>query len=343
MYLYKAFIRFFSILFLYLSLLNATTVYEDAEDTKTSRWSVVFSPTLAEVKNYYDDKKVSRVIHFKGEGTKTIFQLNSKKDKEKSLKREFWLSWEMKFNEDVVIIVVLQTTRGEEYLIYTQGFNESYKQLGLGDNVCNGEWQRFERNLQEDLNYFDNRSTILGLKSFVIKGSGSVDNIQTQIKNISEKKIVTQKNPQKKIKILKQSIVKNNKKNTLPTIKIEGDNPLHLAIGEPYVELGVSAYDKEDGELTVTSNENINVNQDGSYMVMYMAQDSHGDMALDKRIVNVGKGELVEEEMNKKSDSNEEELEENTTKIAKEDSKQLWQRKLELRVQELKEKLYEEN
>ncbi len=342
MYFFRASIRFFSILFLSFSLLNATTVYEDAEDTKTSRWSVVFSPTLAEVKNYYDDKKVSRVIHFKGEGTKTIFQLNSKKDKEKSLKKEFWLSWEMKFNEDVVIIVVLQTTRGEEYLIYTKGFNESYKQLGLGDNVCNGEWQRFERNLQEDLNYFDNRSTILGLKSFVIKGSGSVDNIQTQVKNISQHKMVSKKILQKRVKTLKKPIIKRDKKNTLPVIKIEGANPLHLEIGEPYVELGVSAYDKEDGELTVTSSENINVNQDGSYMVMYMAQDSHGDMALDKRIVNVGKGEPVEEKR-KISDFNEEEPEENRTKIAKEEQKQLWQRKLELRVQELKAKLYDEN
>ncbi len=323
-----------SILLLYtfiscLSPLNAT-VYEDAEDSKTSRWKVVFSPTLAEVKNYYDDKKVSRVIHFKGEGTKTIFELSSKKNRKKSLKKEFWLSWEMKFNEDVVIIIVLQTTRGEEYLIYTKGFNESYKQLGLGDNVCNGEWQRFERNLQEDLNYFDNRSTVLGLKSFVIKGNGSVDNIKTQIKNISQKKIKTPKKP----------IVNTYKKNSLPTIKIEGANPLHLDIGEEYVELGVSAYDKEDGELSVTSSENININKDGSYMVMYMAQDSNGDMALDKRIVNVGKGELVEDNNSKPKE--EENIEKNTTKATKEEQTELWKRKLELRVQELKAKLYED-
>jgi len=324
-------IYLFSIFLLSLS----ATVQEDAEDKKTSRWEILFSPTEAHVENYYDRPKKSRVIHFEGEGVKSIYKFNAMKKKRlkkgKRDKYEYWLSWEMQYKKDFVIILIVKTTHGESYLIYTSGNHNSYHQYGLGDEIFDGEWHTIKRNLQEDLDYFDNREQLLSIKDFVIKGDGSIDNLKTEVIKVDK-----QKN-QKKAKPLPKPTKVNSKKNSLPSIKIEGDNPKHLALGENYVEAGVMAYDKEDGQVEVNSIDDINSNEDGTYMVMYMARDSRGDVSLDRRVVIVGDGthqEQVEENSeesneDKKDSLKEEELDE------KEYQMKLWEKELELREKKL--------
>ena len=309
-------------------------VQEDAEDKKTSRWKIVFSPTEAHVENYYNRLKKSRVIHFEGEGVKSIYKFNAiKKEKFKKGEKnryEYWLSWEMKYKKDFVIILILQTTQGKSYLIYTSGNHNSYHQFGLGDDILDGEWHTIKRNLQEDLDYFDNRKKLLSIKTFVIKGDGSIDNLKTEIKKVEKKK------SKKRDKTLPKSTKLNIKQNTLPTIKIEGDNPLHLAIGESYEEVGVTAYDKEDGEVEVNSIDDINSNEDGTYMVMYMARDSQGDVSLDRRVVIVGDGGQEQVE-----DDSEEEEDKLSLKEKKLDEKEykmkLWEKELALKEKHLKE------
>ena len=320
-------------LFLLLLLPLSAIVQEDAEDKKTSRWEIVFSPTEAHVENYYDRPKKSRVIHFEGKGVKSIYKFNAmKKNKSKREKCGYWLSWEMKYKKDFVIIVILQTTQGESYLIYTAGSHNSYHQIGLGESIVDGEWHTINRNLQEDLDYFDNQKQLLSIKTFVIKGDGSLDNLKTEIKKINKKQ------SKKKSKPLLHSIKGTSKKNHLPIIKIEGDNPKYLSLGEDYIELGVSAYDKEDGKVEVHSLDDINSNEEGVYMVMYMARDSTGDVSLDRRVVIVGDGE------NKKQENKREEQEDKiSTKERELDEKEyqmkLWEKELELREQKLKELL----
>ncbi len=320
-------------LFSFFLLPLSAIVQEDAEDKKTSRWEIVFSPTEAHIENYYDRAKKSRVIHFEGEGVKSIYKFNAmKKNKSKREKYAYWLSWEMKYKKDVVIILILQTTQGESYLIYTAGNHNSYHQIGLGESIVDGEWHTINRNLQEDLNYFDNRKQLLSIETFVIKGDGSLDNLKTEIKKIKKKQ------SKKKSKPLLHSKKVTSKKNHLPIIKIEGDNPKYLALGETYVEAGVLAYDKEDGKVEVNSLDDINSNEEGVYMVMYMARDSKGDVSLDRRVVIVGDGEKRQQE--NKSEEQEDEI---STKERELDEKEyqmkLWEKELELREQKLKELL----
>ena len=311
----------------------SATVQEDAEDKKTSRWEIVFSPTKAHIENYYDRPKKSRVIHFEGEGVKSIYKFNAiKREKLKKDNYEYWLSWEMEYKEDFVVILILQTTEGESYLIYTSGNHDSYHQYGLGYEILDGKWHTIKRNLQEDLAYFDNRSKLLSIKTFVIKGDGSIDNLKTEVKKIKK-----QKN-KKKAKALLPATQLNSKENTLPIIKIKGDNPQHLAIGENYIEAGVEAYDKEDGKVEVNSIDDINSNEEGTYMVMYMARDSKGDVSLDRRVVIVGDGGGKSQ----LEDSNEEEEEDKLSiKEAKLDEKEykmkLWEKELALKEKHLKE------
>jgi len=343
---YSKFILFLIFNFLFLH----ATVYEDAENATTSKWKRVNSDAFSSINNIRDKSKKSRVIEFKGAGTKQIYALYTSENKQS---HEYWVSWDMKFSEDFVIILQVQSNRGKHYLIYTPGTFNSYMQYGLGEGIKNGKWRTFRRNIQKDIAYFDNRVKIVSLKRFVVKGNGMLSNIKTilgsprgsfnnKIKKLTpEKKLPREK---KQRKIFKESI------SSSPVIKMKGPKIVKLKLGRPYVERGVSAYDKEDGSIDVVTMENIYINASGRYMVLYMATDSDGNIAIDKRYVEVGDVKNKKSKVSKdkreeqKVVEDEEELKEEYEDFSEEDtemSKQaaqmrLWERKLELREKELK-------
>ena len=314
------YVNMFIFISLLLTLNLSAITYEGGEDKKTNRWEKLNPSSSAIIQNVYDKSKFSRVIKFSGEGTKDAYILAINETKNKKL-----LRWEMKYSEDFVIFISLDTKLGKRYLIYTSARSNGYMKYGLGTRSISGTWQRFSRNLEEDLRYFDNRNSIVKINSFVIRGSGSLDNIklmkdikktctenieniQRRIlvepikkipKKIKEKPLKIKKKPLaiKKIKKIKKKITKRT--NTTPTITIDGENPLFLKLGEAYVEPGVSAEDKEDGEIIVTSCENINKHKEGEYTVIYTAIDSVGNAAADKRYVIVGNPTLKNEESEK--------------------------------------------
>jgi len=287
-----------------LTLNLSAKTYEDGEDKKITRWETLDPLIAATIKNKYDKLKGSRVIEFNGDGTKSAYLLMINADHKKNL-----FSWQMKYSEDFVIFISLETKLGKRYLIYTPGSKNGYMQYGLGNASTSGTWQRYSRNLEDDLRYFDNRNSILKVNSFVIRGSGSLDNIKI-MKELNSKKMVNDDEFSKEIENkplkVKKRLVKIKHKplkikhkiktNTTPIITIEGENPLFLSVGESYLEPGVSAKDKEDGEVVVTSSENIDKYKEGKYSVIYMAIDSLGNSAIDKRYVVVGDEEIDEDE-----------------------------------------------
>jgi hypothetical protein len=320
----------FFILFIIISV--EASIHEDAEDKKTSRWKRIPAKAFSSVTNIKDLSKKSRVLEFQGDGTKQAYEFKTRKTK----KNEYWLSWQMKFSEDFVIIVLVQSNVGKHYLVYTPGIFKGHMQYGLGDDTSNGKWQTVRRNLQEDIAYFDNRVKTVSLKSFVVKGNGRIDNIITK-KIMSIKKM-------KSVKILplqkyKQKKVLNVATNSLPVITVRGVNLVELSLGDAYVEEGVSAYDKEDGDLNVVSMENIDSHEVGRYMVLYMTTDSDGNMALDKRYVHVGNVEIEETSVSLDTDEQEEvEVDyrnEKTDFLEEEEQIRIWEKELELREKEL--------
>ena len=189
--------KWFQILF-FITLANSllfATIHENAEDAKNKRWKILSPSDTTNVFNYYDEKKKSRIIHLEGEGTKSAFKLDAQDVKIGKSSANYWLSWEMKYSEDFVIMVVVDTNRGKDYLLYTPSSVNSHRQYGLGKDSMNGEWHSFKRNLQEDLSYYDNRITIKSICSFVIRGSGDIDNIVTNVENVAPLP------PQKRLKI----------------------------------------------------------------------------------------------------------------------------------------------
>jgi hypothetical protein len=77
---------------------------------------------------------------------------------------------------------------------------------------------------------------------------------------------------------------------TFPVITLLGDNPQNITLGSAYVELGASASDLEDGDLTssiIVDSSNVDVNLVGAYSVTYSVRDSHNNLASETRTVQV--------------------------------------------------------
>ena len=67
--------------------------------------------------------------------------------------------------------------------------------------------------------------------------------------------------------------------NSRPTITLVGKNSVTIARGTEYIDLGATAYDKEDGDLTskiVTDTSQVNIYSAGSYKVVYRVTDRGG-------------------------------------------------------------------
>ena len=79
--------------------------------------------------------------------------------------------------------------------------------------------------------------------------------------------------------------------NTPPLITLTGDNPQQLTLGSPYVELGATAIDDVDGDISqdiVIDASGVDVNTPGMYQVTYNVSDAAGNQAPEViRTVNV--------------------------------------------------------
>jgi hypothetical protein len=274
-------------------------MYENASNKKNNKWHVLKYFSKGVIKNIYDKKKKSRVIQLKGNATKSVYILMPKKKSFQRKKGEDIFQWEMNFDEDFVIMIGMHTLKGKRYLIYTSGEEDSYLQYGLGEDSTSGKWKQYSRNLQEDLEHFDRYNKIISVNSFVIKGSGRVDNIEMVKSKKSKKKVpslVLLSTPKLIDKKTKEPIIESNKvkiNNQPPVIYLEGANPMILKKGEPYIEPGATAKNRDGSTVVVTISEDIDIFKNGEYSVIYMATNRAGHSAVDRRRVRVG---VVQEE-----------------------------------------------
>ena len=77
---------------------------------------------------------------------------------------------------------------------------------------------------------------------------------------------------------------------TPPIITIIGDNPLEINIGENYTELGATATDDIDGDITqdiIVDSSNLNTTLAGNYTVTYSVSDSSNNSTNEQREVTV--------------------------------------------------------
>ena len=340
-------IIYISLFFLLFSCQLFATTYEDASDKKTYGWHVLKQFSKGKVKNIYDKDKRSRVIKLTGNATRTVYMLTSKKKIFKRKKGENILSWEMNYKEDFVIMIGVDTTNGKRFLIYTSGDSNSYLQYGLGSDSISGQWKKYYRDLQKDLEYSEKDNKFLNITNFVIKGSGMVDNIK-MIKsrdNISYSTISIKKDNNVSKEIVKKAEspkeeIKESRDNTPPIIEIKGANPMIIKKGESYIEPGVSAKNIDGSSVMVSISDDIDILTEGEYSVIYMATNDSGDSVIDRRRVIVGK--VTENKKSKKEkskdESEEEELEEEVLDLEQRTFEMLeWEKELAFREKELLE------
>jgi prepilin-type N-terminal cleavage/methylation domain-containing protein len=77
--------------------------------------------------------------------------------------------------------------------------------------------------------------------------------------------------------------------NTLPVIKVTGINPMNVLVNTTYTDLGATAIDITDGDITasITAQNNVNANTLGTYAVIYTVTNSLGKSSNVTRTVNV--------------------------------------------------------
>ncbi|MFH2122382.1 MAG: hypothetical protein ABIJ50_02720 [Pseudomonadota bacterium] len=161
-------------------------VYEDAEDGNIGGWDIYDNdPAGATVTNVFDNERAGKVIEFVGSGTNNGYRL-------RNADGTYWndtnfkiLEWSMKYNESFTVYVAVQTRDGFRYLYYTPVATSSlgtdtYVHHGLGTNVQDGNWHTLVRDLQHDLKEAQPNNELQAVLGFLIRGSGWVDDIQTQ-------------------------------------------------------------------------------------------------------------------------------------------------------------------
>ncbi len=170
------------------------TIYEDAEDLKTTGWEDTTHNLNTTIANIYDSQKESRVIELRGNGKNTMFGLGATE----SVNSNSWnnstekqLKWSMNYSESFSIYIPISTEKGKRFLVYTnQGTDKKGKirggkvRYGLGEDSIDGTWHTFTRDLEADWNAFEPDNPYIKVHGFFIRGSGRVDDISLSQKAI---------------------------------------------------------------------------------------------------------------------------------------------------------------
>ena len=340
MYIFK--VLFVSFFFVSLNGILLADIYEDGEDKTIKRWHVLQSYSSGVVKNIYDKGRKSRVLKFDGDSTKSAYLLRLKKDIIEPNMGNKIFHWDMKYSEDFVIMIGLNTIKGKRYLLYTPGDENSYLQYGLGKDTKLEQWKHYSRNLEEDLRRFDASNRIINLNNFVIKGSGLLDNIKMVANSNSkpnkklEKKIEKVISKIKKPKKEPKEVQAEKNENSIPTIYMNGKNPLVLKKGQAYIEAGATARDTDGSEVVVSISEDIDIFHEGEYSVIYMATNRAGNSVVDSRRIIVGN--VKEDKAQNSKRNNEKDEEEEATFEQRVMEVAEWEKELARRENELARK-----
>lgn len=159
------------------------TVSDLEEDTIYYFAATAYVSSNPEISNIFDDERASRVIQLNGAGIDHGYQLLTKNLSGWGNPDQFIAEWSMKYSEPFEIFFDVETTKGHRYLAYppvddnTLGSGE-FVRHGIGSHVTNGMWHTVVRDLQKDLEAAQPDARIIQVNSFLIRGSGRVDDIK---------------------------------------------------------------------------------------------------------------------------------------------------------------------
>ncbi len=162
-----------------------STIYEDAEDSNILGWEIYDDdPSGAEINNIYDGSRASRVIEFIGSGALNAYRLRKVDGSNWDDTKYKAIQWSMRYDEPSEISIGVQTSDGLRYLKYTSADsdllgNGEVIQFGLGNDMADGSWHTFSRDMASDLKRAQPGNTFIAILHFIVRGSGKVDDIKT--------------------------------------------------------------------------------------------------------------------------------------------------------------------
>ena len=167
------------------------TVHEDAENADTVGWDLYAETVGSTISNQFDADKGNRVIVLQGNNglDNGFYFTNQVIDSSTG----FITSWSMKYTEDFKFYIKVTTTNPDHngmYIYYTpenvsRGYEEidgyKYIHIGLGAYAKEGRWMRFTRDVDADLKSVFPNESLITISGFSIRGSGSIDDIQSSV------------------------------------------------------------------------------------------------------------------------------------------------------------------
>lgn len=159
------------------------SAYEDGEDGNIEGWDIYDNePTGAIIENVYDDQRNSRVISFSGSGTSNGYRLRNSDSSYWHDSENAVVEWSMRYIENFVVYIAVQTSQGFRYLSYTSSISDNlgdgtYVHHGLGNRVKDGSWHTIIRDLEYDLKEAQPDNELEEVLGFLIRGNGRVDDI----------------------------------------------------------------------------------------------------------------------------------------------------------------------
>jgi len=160
-------------------------VYEDAEDGEIIRWRIDENSPGASIQNIYDSDKKSNVIKLSSDAFLNSFNLQKADGSYWNDAGHKIIQWEMKYSDDFVVSVAVQTSNGVRYLSFTPEEKDALGKdtdvfHGLGADSKNGKWRTYIIDLGYALQEAQPNATLNSVLGFYVNGSGLVDDIRTR-------------------------------------------------------------------------------------------------------------------------------------------------------------------
>jgi hypothetical protein len=180
--------KFMKKLLMQLGLMSIFSISASAvvlsDGTNVDDWKV-YTDTPGEITTH------DGVLKFSGEGKATGYRLNisdvTNDNKFEKGSNDF-IAWNMKYSENFTMYIRLTTEKGVRYMVYTprgddRGMSGVFIKLGLGkpQDILDGKWHRIVRDIGKDFGKFDPNNKIISIDSFLVRGSGEIDNLELGI------------------------------------------------------------------------------------------------------------------------------------------------------------------
>lgn len=161
----------------------ALTVPDLAEETTYYFAATSYITRGPAILNIPDPYATGRVIRFDGAGLDHGYRLWTPGLAEWGPPDQIIIEWRMRYSEMFEVFIDVETLWGHRYLAYApvdgNGLGEGeFVRHGIGALILDGGWHGVVRNLQHDLESAQPGNRITAVNSYMIRGSGFVDDIR---------------------------------------------------------------------------------------------------------------------------------------------------------------------